>query len=176
MTEQLRYADGPTAEVSRTIAASPAALWEYVSDINLPAKFSSEFQGAEWLDGSTEPAVGARFRGTNRHKVVGEWRAECTITAYEPERTIAWEVEGPEGPAAQWRFTLEPVASGDDDATPAATVVTQWCQIGPAASGLTPAIQKWPEREHEIVARRLDEHATNMRANLDGLAVLVGDT
>jgi hypothetical protein len=79
MTERLRYADGPTTEVSRVIAASPGELWVYVADINLPARFSSEFQGAEWLDGATEPALGARFRGTNEHPVVGSWQVECTI-------------------------------------------------------------------------------------------------
>ena len=68
MTEQYRYADGPGTEVSKVIAASPAELWEYVSDINLSKRFSTEFQGAEWLDGATEPAVGAQFRGTNRHQ------------------------------------------------------------------------------------------------------------
>ena len=101
MTERLRYADGPTTEVSRVIAASPGELWVYVADINLPARFSSEFQGAEWLDGATEPALGARFRGTNEHPVVGRWQAECTIVEYEPERVIGWVVEDPADPAAR---------------------------------------------------------------------------
>ena len=61
MTERLRYADGPTTEVGRVIEATPAELWPLVSDIQLPARFSSEFRGAEWLDDATGPAVGARF-------------------------------------------------------------------------------------------------------------------
>lgn len=165
MTERLRYADGPTTEVSRVIAATPAELWPYVSDIDLPARFSSEFQGAEWLDGATEASLGARFRGTNEHPLVGRWQVECTIVEFEPERVIGWEVAGPDGAAAQWRFTLEPVESG--------TLVTQWCRIGPGRSGLSPAIERMPDREHEIVERRLAEHAANMQKNLDGLATLV---
>ena len=165
MTERLRYADGPTTEVSRVIAAPPSELWVYVADINLPARFSSEFQGAEWLDGATEAALGARFRGTNEHPVVGRWQAECTIVEYEPERVIGWVVNDPDDPAACWRFSLEPAEGG--------TLVTQWCQIGPGRSGLSPAIERMPDREHEIVERRLAEHAANMRKNLEGLARLV---
>lgn len=167
MSERLRYADGPTTEVSRVIAASPGALWPLVSDVDLPARFSSEFRGAEWLDGATRAELGARFRGTNEHPVVGRWQVECTIVEYEPERVIGWEVAGPDGAAARWRFTLEPVDGG--------TRVTQWCRIGPGRSGLSPAIERMPDREHDIVARRLAEHAGNMQKNLDGLADLVAN-
>ena len=165
MSERLRYADGPTTEVARVIAVDPAELWPLVSDIQLPARFSSEFQGAEWLDGATGPSLGARFRGTNEHPRVGRWQADCTIIEFEPERVIGWEVAGPAGPAAQWRFTLQPVDGG--------TRVTQWCRIGPGRSGLSPAIERSPELEHEIVTRRLAEHAGNMEKNLAGLAELV---
>jgi uncharacterized protein YndB with AHSA1/START domain len=165
MATSLRYADGPTTEVSRVIPARPERIWALVSDIQLPARFSTEFQGAEWLDGARGPALGARFRGTNRHPVVGEWQAECTVVEYEPGRVFGWQVTGPDGPAAQWRFTLEPVDGG--------TRLTQWCRIGPGRSGLSPAIEKMPDREHEIVSRRLAEHAANMERNLDGIAELV---
>ena len=166
MTERLRYADGPSTEVSRIIAATPDELWVHVADIGLPARFSSEFRGAEWLDGATEAAMGARFRGTNEHPVVRRWQADCTIVDFEPGRTFGWQVAGPDGPAAHWRFTLEPVDGG--------TRVTQWCRSGPGRSGLSPAIEKMPDREHDIVSRRLAEHAANMQKNLDGLAELVG--
>lgn len=165
MTESLRYADGPTTEVSRVIPATPSELWPYVTDINLSARFSSEFQGAEWLDGATGPSLGARFVGTNEHPVVGRWQVTCTIVELEPERAIGWVVEDVDDPAARWRFTLEPVEGG--------TRVTQWCRIGPGRSGLSPAIERMPDREHEIVERRLAEHAANMQRNLDGLAELV---
>ena len=166
MTDQLRYADAPSTEVSRVIAATPEAIWALVSDINLPAKFSTEFKGAEWLDGATEPAVGARFQGTNVHPVADmKWNSECTITACEPSRHIAWEVAGGGGPAANWSFTLEEVDGG--------TLVTQYCSIGPGKSGLSPAIEKMPEKEHQIIERRLKEHADNMKRNLDGIASLI---
>ena len=98
-------------------------------------------------------------------KVVGEWQATCTIVEFEPERAMTWAVAGPEGPAAQWGFRLEPVEGG--------TKVTQTCQLGPGRSGLSPAIDRMPDREHEIIARRLEEHGGNMMRNLEGLAGLV---
>jgi uncharacterized protein YndB with AHSA1/START domain len=165
MTERLRYADGPTTEVSRVIDATPAELWPLVADINLPARFSTEFQGAEWLDGATEAALGARFRGTNEHPAAGRWQVTCTIVEFEPERVIGWAVEDVDDPAARWRFTLEPVDGG--------TRLTQWCQLGPGWSGLSPAIERLPDREHDIIERRLAEHAANMQKNLDGLAEIV---
>ena len=165
MTEGYRYDDCPTTEVSAVIPASPGALWEHIRDINLSKRFSTEFRGAEWLDGATEPALGARFRGTNEHPVVGKWQVECTITEYEPERVLGWSVEGAGEPAAAWRFTLEEVDGG--------TKVTQWFRLGPGRSGLSPAIDRMPDREHDIIAHRLAEHAANMQRNLDGLAELV---
>ena len=167
MAEQheYRYADGPSAEVTAVIDADPADLWQQIIDVNLSARYSSEFQGGEWLDGATEPALGARFRGTNEHPRVGRWQVECTIVELEPEGVLGWEVGGADGePAAAWRFTLEPVDGG--------TRVTQWCRLGPGRSGLNPAIEAMPDREHEIIERRLGELQGNMQKNLDGLADL----
>src|SRR3954453_23281498 len=61
----MRYADAPTAAVDVVVGAPIERLWPLVTDINLPARFSSEFRGAEWLDDG--PAVGARFRGRSEH-------------------------------------------------------------------------------------------------------------
>ena len=44
----LATAPGVTVEID--IAAPPERIWELVSDINIPARFSNEFQGADWID------------------------------------------------------------------------------------------------------------------------------
>jgi len=160
-----RYADAPSTEVSLVVAAPPATVWPIVTDIGLPARSSSELQRVEWVDGFEAPQVGARSRGTNEHPAVGTWQGECTVTRFEPEREFAWEVAGPDGPAAGWGFTLEPVDGG--------TRITQHCRLGPGRSGLSPAIERMPEREHDIIERRLGEHAANMRRNLEGIAELL---
>ena len=67
----LRYVDGPSTEVSIEIAAAPERVWALVTDLELPSRFSSEFQGAVLLDGAQALAVGTRFVGRNHHAAVG---------------------------------------------------------------------------------------------------------
>ena len=150
----MRYADGPTVTVEVVIDASPAAVWELVSDINLPARFSTEFQGATWVDDTT-------FRGRNRHEAAGEWETTCVVVEREPPSVFAYAVGDPANPSASWRFSLTPEGTG--------TRLTQWMRMGPAPSGLTPAIEAMPDKEERIIARRLDEHRFNMLATLAGI-------
>src|SRR5437588_13129895 len=95
---ELRYADGPGTEESVSIAAPPATVWALVTDINLPARFSTEFQGAEWSSEANGPALGATFVGRNKHPAAGEWETTSTICGYEPERLFEWAVGDPDRP------------------------------------------------------------------------------
>jgi Polyketide cyclase / dehydrase and lipid transport len=158
---ELRYADCPTTEAEVVIDAPPAVVWPLVCDIQVPAEFSSEFQGGQWLDGATSPALGARFRGRNYHEAAGTWETVSTVCEFEPERRFAWAVGDPDVPAARWRFTLEPEGSG--------TLIRQWMQIGPGESGISDAIRQMPDKEHRILRRRLAEHQANMQATLAGI-------
>jgi hypothetical protein len=161
---ELRYSDCPTTEVELTVAATPPVVWALVCDIQLPARFSPEFDGAQWLDGASCPALGARFTGHNHHPAIGQWQTTSTICEYEPGHLLGWAVEDPSWPAARWRFILAP--------DPAGTRLTQWMQIGPGPSGLTPAIEARPDKESRILHGRLAEHHANMTATLAGIKQL----
>jgi Polyketide cyclase / dehydrase and lipid transport len=161
---ELRYADCPTTEAELRIVAPPAAVWPLVCDIQTPAEFSTEFQGGEWLDGATEPGLGARFRGRNHHEARGSWETVSTICEFEPERMFGWAVGDPARPAARWRFTLDPDGDG--------TRIRQWMQMGPGASGISELIEQMPDKEHRILRRRLAEHRANMTATLAGIKSL----
>ena len=163
----MRYADGPTVEVDTFVEAAPATVWKLVSDIDVPARFSSEFQGAEWLDGATGPALGARFRGRNQHEAVGEWETTSTIVEYEPDRSFAWAVMDPANPSATWRYELEPEGDG--------TRLRFRARMGPGPSGLTAVIEQMPDKEARIIENRLRHHAGNMRATLEGIKALAED-
>jgi hypothetical protein len=158
---ELRYADCPTTEAELVIDAPPAVVWALVCDIQIPAEFSSEFQGGQWLDDATSPALGARFRGRNYHEAAGTWETVSTVSEFEPERVFAWAVGDADVPSASWRFTLEPKGSG--------TLIRQWMQIGPGESGISDAIRLMPDKEHRILRRRLAEHKANMQATLAGI-------
>ena len=44
----MRYSEGPTTEAKAVVHASGEVIWALITDIDLPARFSSEFQGADW--------------------------------------------------------------------------------------------------------------------------------
>jgi Polyketide cyclase / dehydrase and lipid transport len=52
-----------TDSVTVHMAAPAAQIWELVSDVTQIGRYSPETFEAEWLDGTTGPAVGAKFRG-----------------------------------------------------------------------------------------------------------------
>ncbi|MEM7326335.1 MAG: SRPBCC family protein [Actinomycetota bacterium] len=154
----VKYADGPTTEVQQDIAAGVEVVWPLLCDINLPADYSDEFQRAEWIDDG--PALGATFRGYNRHERVGEWDLVCTITDYVEQQVFEWSTGEPER-AARWRFDLTGTESGSR--------LRFSAEMGPGPSGLTPAIERMPDREEEIVARRLSEWTSNMERTVSGI-------
>jgi hypothetical protein len=130
-----------------------------VSDINVPARFSTEFRGAIWLDDT--PCVGARFRGRNHHAALGEWETTSFVNRYELLRAFGWVVTDPDNPSSSWWFELEQEPGG--------VRLRQGTRMGPAPSGLTIAITAMPDKEERIVARRLAEYETNMRATVEGI-------
>jgi hypothetical protein len=154
-----RYADKPTVEVQTWIDASPKRVWELVSDVGLMPTLSNELQSIEWLDGATEPAVGARFVGYSKHEALGEWSTTSHVIRCESQAVFAWAVEDPVNPTAIWRFRLEPRDGG--------TELSQWMQMGPARSGLSFAIDRMPDKEQKIVFVRMREFEQNMASTLE---------
>jgi uncharacterized membrane protein len=155
----MRYADGPVVEVDVLVHAPVQRVWELVTDINLPARFSAEFLGARWLDDQR-----SRFVGRNAHPAMGEWETTSVVTRFEPHRAFAWAVTDAEHPSASWWFEIDEDAEG--------VRLRQGFRMGPARSGLSFAIDAMPDKEERIVARRLREHEANMRATLDGIKQL----
>jgi hypothetical protein len=113
-----------------------------------------ELQSIEWLGGATEPVVGAKFVGHNKHEAFGEWATTSEVIECEPERVLAWAVQDARNPIAIWRFRLEPQDGG--------TQLSQWMQLGPARSGLSFAIDQMPDKEQKIVFVRMREFEQNM--------------
>ena len=153
------FADGAGVTVEVDIDAKAADIWPLVSDINLPARFSDEFQGADWID--DEPAIGARFSGRNKRDDLGEYEVICTLVDYEPERVFAWHTRDPDNPAAQWRFEIEPLLGG--------TRLRFSMVLGPGPSGLTGVIEAMPDKESAIIANRQKGQAANMRRTIEGI-------
>ena len=160
--DELRFADGLGLAAEVDIDASPAAVWTLVTDVNLPARFSTEFLGAEWQ--SDDRGVGAIFIGRNQHRAIGEWTIPCIVDARDEQRAFGWRTVSQDNPGARWRFDLEPLAGR--------TRLRFSYQLGPGPSGTTMAIDAHPDKEARVLRRRLDEVNVNMRHTVEGIKQL----
>ncbi len=160
-----RFADGPVVEVSISIDAPVAVVWALVSDINLPARFQGEFVEANWIDEG--PAKDARFIGKNQ-RGDRQWETTSWLVMYEPMAAFGWAVSDKDNPGATWTYFLEDTKSG--------TTLRYHRLVGPGPSGVTSAIEKYPDREEEIIAARDEEHRGHMQAVVEGIKALAEST
>ena len=147
-------------EVEIAVAADVAKVWSFVSDINVPAQFSREFQGAEWLD---TPGLGGKFRGDN---AIGDykWSTTSIVTDFTENESFAWAVESVEVPVAVWGFIL----SGSDGDV----LLKMHATMGPAMSPPRASAAKDPENAETIISKRLHQWSKNMAATVEGIKSL----
>src|ERR1700675_1120672 len=94
------------------MAAPPDTVWALVSDVTKIGSYSPETFEAEWLDGATGPAMGAKFRGHVKRNGRGPtYWTTCPVLACAPSREFAFGVGRSTKPINTWRYELE--ASGD---------------------------------------------------------------
>ena len=74
-------------EASLHIDAPPQRVWSLVSDVTRMGEWSPVCYRCEWVEGSSGPAVGAKFKGYNRQGAL-KWWTTCEITASEPGRVF----------------------------------------------------------------------------------------
>ena len=98
--------------VTREIKAPAERVWTMISDITRMGEWSPENEGGEWLGDATGPAVGAKFRATNRHGK-RTWKTVSTVTASEPGEEFSFRVLfGGRLPVADWSYTFKPTDAG----------------------------------------------------------------
>jgi hypothetical protein len=116
--------------------ASPEAVWALVSDVTRTGEFSPETFEAEWLDGATGPALGARFRGhVNRNNKGLKYWTLCQVTSCEPGRTFGFEVLTGGKALNTWTYVLAPAGEGTDVTesfrlTPTLPIRIYWLLLG----------------------------------------------
>ena len=95
--------------------ASVDAIWNLVSDVTSIGKYSPETFEAEWLDGATGPAVGAKFRGHVKRNGRGPtYWAPCEVTSCVPGQEFGFAVGTAAKPMNNWRYVLSPSGDGTD--------------------------------------------------------------
>jgi hypothetical protein len=104
-----------TDSVTVHMAASAAQVWDLVSDVTRIGDYSPETFEAEWLDGATGPALGAKFRGHVKRNGKGPiYWTTCEVTACEPGREFAFGVLTGGNMLNVWSYRIEPAADGVD--------------------------------------------------------------
>ena len=99
-------------EVAVEIRATPEQVWALVSDISRMGEWSPETIRCSWSRGTTGPAVGARFKATNKGRRGPAWFNTPTVTAAERGREFAFNRSGPGIGSYTWRYRMEPTADG----------------------------------------------------------------
>ena len=159
-----RIQDGPGVVAEIDTDARPRQVWEVISDINMPAKFSDEFAGAEWLS-DDEIAAGAIFRGRSAISDGREWETNCIVTEWVERETFEWRTTDPENPGAFWRFDLAEQGAGSR--------LRFSMVIGKENNSTAPRAMADPSLENQILFERRLIHKANMQRVLEGVKALV---
>jgi len=91
-------------EASVWIDAAPEVVWALVTDVTRMGEWSPETYAAEWLDGATGPAVGARFRGRNRRPWLQRWSTRPRVRACDPPQEFAFALGLRNHDFVTWRY------------------------------------------------------------------------
>jgi uncharacterized protein YndB with AHSA1/START domain len=95
-------------EVSLHIDAPAERIYEIVTDIAQMGRLSPECTGGRWLDGATGPAVGARFKGSNK-RGIARWSTTNEVVVADPGVAFSFETQQS---AARWTYRMQPEGTG----------------------------------------------------------------
>ncbi|MGA8988631.1 SRPBCC family protein [Aeromicrobium sp.] len=98
--------------VDRHIGAPPEVLYDIVADVTRTPELSPEIVACEWIDGATGPAVGARFRATNRSGRGPDWKNTPVVTAAERGRRFEFTRTEKGAGTIIWRYQFAPEGNG----------------------------------------------------------------
>ena len=118
------------------IDAPSEPIWDLLSDVTRIGRYSPETFEAEWLDGATGPAVGAKFRGHVKRNGWGPtYWTNCTVLTCERGREFSFGVGQGERPLSVWGYRLERTDSGTDvtesfDLAPTIGLRLYWAVLG----------------------------------------------
>ncbi|MCP3912125.1 MAG: hypothetical protein GY713_14345 [Actinomycetia bacterium] len=159
-----RVVDGQGVVAEIDTDARPAAVWDVITDINMPARFSEELLGAEWTS-EGDPGVGSTFRGRNSIPDVFDWEVDCIVTAWQESEAFEWRVTDPDNPGAVWRFDLAEQGGGSR--------LRFSMLIGQENNGTVPQALKDPAKEEGVLNGRRRTLRANMQRTVEGVKALV---
>ena len=144
--------------VSRDFAASPAEVFDAITNITRMGEWSPECYAAEWKDGATEAAVGAVFTGHNRNGDK-EWSIDAEVVELVADERFFFDCNSRGFVFSKWGYVIEPTDSG--------------CRVTEYSEDLRP--EESLERSAQIsgVSDRLTHNRAGMEVTLERLAAAV---
>ena len=124
--KEFGVADALSLSESVTVSAAPEKVWDLVADITRMGDWSPETTSASWVGGDG-PAVGAKFKGSNKRGFM-KWSTTCEVLA--ADRGSKFSFLRPSGidDGTEWSFTMQ--------AKDGATVLTESAQQRRAPGGM----------------------------------------
>ena len=95
-------------EVRLVMAAPPEAVYEAIADVTRMPEFSPEVVECRWVDGATGPAVGARFKGSNK-RGIARWSTTNQVVEAEPGATFSFETQQS---GMRWTYRIQADGTG----------------------------------------------------------------
>jgi Polyketide cyclase / dehydrase and lipid transport len=102
---------GTQGQASVYADAAPTVLYDMVSDVARMGEWSPECRYCEWIGGATGPAVGARFKGSNR-RGLARWSTKPRVVAAQPGREFAFVIGHLGRDMTRWSYRFEPTSGG----------------------------------------------------------------
>ncbi|MEY2421099.1 MAG: hypothetical protein QOI95_1166 [Acidimicrobiaceae bacterium] len=151
---------GTKGEASVHIDAPPEKVYELVTDVRRMGEWSPECRQCEWLDGATGPAVGARFKGSNRNGLI-RWSTKPHVLVADEGREFAFATDVRGKDLTKWSYRFEPDGDG--------TKVTESFEMLADQPGVVTFVEKTVMR----VKDRKADLENDMRATLTRIKAAV---
>ena len=145
----------PDVQVSREVAASPAAVFAALTDVTRMGEWSPETIGAEWNDGATCAAVGATFTGHNQNGE-HEWVTQAEVVELVADERFFFDCSVRGFVFSKWGYTIEPTDGG--------------CRVTESSQDLRPESALEYSARVSGVTDRLAHNRAGMEATLARLA------
>jgi uncharacterized protein YndB with AHSA1/START domain len=106
-------AEGIEGRATVHIHALPEKVYAMVTDVTRMGEWSPECVRAEWIEGATGPAAGARFKGSNK-KGIARWSTRPTVKVADPGKEFTFETGRPGKEDTRWTYRFAPKDGGTD--------------------------------------------------------------
>jgi len=150
----------PADEASLLIEAPPERIYAIVTDVAGMGRLSPECTGGKWLDGATGPAVGARFKGTNK-RGRARWSTTNTVVAAEPGAEFAFETKQS---GARWRYRLTPDGTGTGTGTTVTETREMFAKRPKVAVAFTKLVLGGEEGHNDELRQGMTESLRRLKA------------